>query len=495
MEINEAIKSTKMKNLTYTLQNIFLLLSISLISTLPSCKNQQESSDKTQEEKVSENTVEDSLKPTESFIKAPCNGIDIPYESYEIIGGRNGEINYKPGSKIKFKPNSFVDKNGKPVEGEITVLYREFHNPVDFFISGIPMHYDTLGERKHFESAGMLDILAFKDGEPVFINPKSPLKIEMKSQYEGTDYNLYYLDTAARGWQYMGKDKVTTLAENKSANKNITLSENEAKPIEPKMANKLKHRFNMDVDLKQFPELNTYKGVIFELSDVNTTFDPKLYKVTWDDAELSESKIKGSYNLKLFKEDTSFTFVVCPAFEGSNYDKAMLDFKSKMTVYNNQLAIRKKQENKAETASNTTVNSNADFSAFMPDNKTTKDITRAFEINKFGVWNCDKFKDMPNGEEVIGEYTDAEGKPLDFVSLFFVDKKRNSLFNITGAKKWTYNPRSENLLWGVLRDNRVAVFSPSKFRKIKRSEGKCHFTMSASDNVSALKEIKQFIGL
>ena len=156
----------------------------------------------------------------------------------------------------------------------------------------------------------------------------------------------------------------------------------------------------------------------------------------------------------------------------------------------------KSTKNKTEKINNPPAGAKSKNSdEFMPDNKTFNDVKRVFEVNKFGVWNCDKLTDMPHGQEIVGEYADQDNNKLDFLQLVFVDKSKNALFNLNPSKKWSFNPRSQNILWGVLRDNRIAVFSPAQFKKIKKSESTCHFNMMANDNVGALKEIKKFIGL
>ena len=41
------------------------------------------------------------------------------------------------------------------------------------------MVYDSAGTKRTFESAGMLDIKGFQNNEPVFINPKKVITIEL----------------------------------------------------------------------------------------------------------------------------------------------------------------------------------------------------------------------------------------------------------------------------------------------------------------------------
>lgn len=51
----------------------------------------------------------------------------------------------------------------------VKITYREFADPIDFFVSGIPMEYDSAGRKYNFESSGMCEINAYKDDIAVLL--------------------------------------------------------------------------------------------------------------------------------------------------------------------------------------------------------------------------------------------------------------------------------------------------------------------------------------
>ncbi len=326
--------------------------------------------------------------PSVAFVNPPMKGIDIGYSSYKVDAAQGAELTYKTGSKIKIPQDAFLDKNGKVVTGNVDVKYREFHDPVDFFVSGIPMTYDSAGTTYHFESAGMMELTAYRGSEPLIANPESKIEVSMASRQAGNEYNLYYLDTVKKLWVHKGKDKIAecepqqmidSVASNQpipAANeagdtslvypdylrafgyddKMATIgseldkvkaelkSVEDAKPFKPKKATLNGRKFNIDVDPKEFPELALYKGMYFEVGEENKNFDAKLYNVTWEDAQLTEN-VKGvNYQLTLSKGKEKHDLIVYPVYEGEDYDKALKLYGNKFSEYQSTLAEKKAEE-------------------------------------------------------------------------------------------------------------------------------------------------------
>ena len=86
----------------------------------------------------------EEVKPT---INPPLEGVNIPYKIYKVIAEKGATLDFKTGSKVVIPKNAFVDENGKLLKGEVELRYREFHDAVDFFVSGIPM-INKSGRRK-----------------------------------------------------------------------------------------------------------------------------------------------------------------------------------------------------------------------------------------------------------------------------------------------------------------------------------------------------------
>jgi len=106
----------------------------------------------------------------QSFINPPIEHISIPFTEYIVNAEKGDTAFYNSGSFVIFPPNSFVDEDGEIIKGDVKVLYREFNNPIDFFLSGIPMNYDSSGVVYNFESMGMVEMSATQNGKPLQVN-------------------------------------------------------------------------------------------------------------------------------------------------------------------------------------------------------------------------------------------------------------------------------------------------------------------------------------
>jgi hypothetical protein len=116
-----------------------------------------------------------SMKPTEvkpqpnyqsvyEYIKQPIPGININDTTYTFNPSQNVSFTYQSGTEIKIDRNVFLSENGVPYNGAVTLFYREFRNPVEIMLSGIPMTNKVEGETHLFKSGGMYEINAFDTG-------------------------------------------------------------------------------------------------------------------------------------------------------------------------------------------------------------------------------------------------------------------------------------------------------------------------------------------
>lgn len=133
------------------------------------------------------------------------------FASFKLDGTTGGVYEYESGSKVTVPANAFVDNAGKTVTGEVEFQYREFHDCVDFFLAGIPMGYDSASRKYLLESAGMIEIKAFQNGQPISIHPKKALDIELVSTIDFNpkhQYSVYQLNETDRNWNYKEIDRI-----------------------------------------------------------------------------------------------------------------------------------------------------------------------------------------------------------------------------------------------------------------------------------------------
>ena len=112
---------------------------------------------------------------TSVWIQPPLPELDIPYQQFEINPSQSNVLVSKGGAKINIPANAFLDKDGKVVQSKVTVSFREFYNPLDFYLAGIPMNYSENGIEKAFESGGMVEINASTNNTQVFVNKENKI--------------------------------------------------------------------------------------------------------------------------------------------------------------------------------------------------------------------------------------------------------------------------------------------------------------------------------
>ena len=361
----------------------------------------------------------------------PLPELDIPYQKFEIDPSQPNELFSKMGAKINIPSDAFLDKDGNVIKGKVEVSFREFYNPLDFYLAGIPMNYNDNGVDKVLESGGMVELTAKSNKTELFVNPSSKIKVEMKSWTKSKDFNLYDLDKTTGKWIEKGKDSISVFNKNKVY-----------PPVPPMPIIATENAFKIADDTKMFPEIEGYKDVLFEPIDISkcniSDAQEMIVKPLKNGIFEVTSIIKyGSFR----KENTCLCYL---AFEpGKDYNEAM-------KTYQNKYAKILKERN-------------------LHINEEEK-ILRTLTINNFGFVNCDYPRSYPSGGEFNPIYVDENGKPIVLNNVVLVEKNTNALFRYSDNVK--YNPSNNNLLWGLTNDNKIAFIKNADFKSLKNSTSK-----------------------
>ena len=475
-------------------------------------------------------------------INPPLKEINIPFTSFKVTAEKGGTLDFKTGSKLIIPKNAFADAQGKPLTGEIELRYREFHDAADFFVSGIPMTYDSAGNKYQFESAGMMEMQGYKDGEKVTIAKGKSIAIEMASPQKGTEYNLYKLDTAHNNWSCLGKDKVTKEQKQNGSGvagfgneqplvtteqrqelqkietkKEVVVKEKETRiaalpkpapePRKPVLAKNDKRTFDIAVEDKEFPELDIYKGVLFEIGQENKDFNPAYYDITWDDASLKDGPKKGiNYALTLKKGLKTYGFIVYPVFEGKDYESAQKTYQDKFSKYTATLDKRKADEKRIEEEYQARIIAfNKQQEDLMQEWKKQQaerfkqmevqdKVSRLFSIASFGIYNSDCPKSYPQGVLCTATLIDKKNVPLDCYNIYLVDKARTALFTYykNPVEKFTFNPKSTNMLWTVV-NGELYWLKPEEFKDIKENGKVMNLVLDkVEEKFTTVEDLKAF---
>lgn len=462
------------------------------------------------------------------FVSAPSQKLVIPYSAYKINNAKGGEIKHSTSSKIKIPKNSFVDKNGKDIVGDVTIEYREFHDKGDIILSGIPMAYDSAGKKYNLESAGMFDIKGTQNGEPVFIKDGNDLNIQLASANNEDRFNQYYLDTLEKNWKYIKHDEIlkspnedhnsTVNSKNqKIRNSKLENLKKEIEVIIPKKTDSVKvvytkkmeslpkakepykpskptgkPTFVLDGSKDEFPELAAFDNVIFEIGDENQNYNKNFNEITWSDVKVSEGPQKGkNYLLTLSLRNRIEKLIIYPVLTGTDFEKAqkkyqqkfndyqafvekrianektlMAEMEAKQQAYLAELKKKKEEMRLLEDRSRQQDinNLSTNFNNFSNQVKTL----RVFSVSRFGIYNSDCAKGAPEGKSVSPIFViNDEDKPLFPEMIYLIDYTANIVYNFTPADlstKIKYNPLGENS-FVVFSRNKIYLCGKNVFKQ------------------------------
>ena len=305
-----------------------LLLPMIIVSvTLTNCG--EESPSEANNTAVTE--IENDTVNTTPFILPPLEGVDVEYTEYSFAAENGDTIFHDSGSILLFPPNSMLDVYGNVVTGDVTVSYREFSDPLDFFLSGVPMDYDSAGTNYVFESSAMCEVTAMQNGQELFVNPESQPEMNLVTSDLNAQHNLYYLDEETECWVNKGKDDITKVGEPEE--KPTTKVAMPEAPVKPRKPSGDRPTFNLAIDPQSAPELSAYDQLVFVFYE-----DDKVYKASdgnelWDDIKIESAKRKGAYNVTFFNSSRSVTYLTRPVFTGKDYEEALALFERRQKEY------------------------------------------------------------------------------------------------------------------------------------------------------------------
>ena len=343
------------------------------------------------------------------YVNPPIENLQSPMASFKISAHEGGVFEYETGSKLVFPKAAFVDDRGSLIQGEVEIKYREFHDFVDFFLSGIPMEYDSAGTRYQLESAGMLEIYAEQNGQRLFMNPEKEIKVELVSVINKSseniepNFNIYELDPDQRNWVYRGIDEIEIVEdlqaaafsgqEESSAEEmlNTGLQELEqqrmvelqriedglpkpTKPRRPERASEDAITFEfdfgalgsvssinpdseealaLDATKTEMDELRTqWEGTIWQVKDgEENKLDESVANIIWDEEKSKiTSRGNGDFELRLTNGVKTITLLVQPVLSPDNYEKALNKFQNQFAQYEKQMVERESQLEAQKTA-------------------------------------------------------------------------------------------------------------------------------------------------
>jgi len=441
-------------------------------------------------------------------------GIPMEHELMELIIEKDKptQVITSGGTVINIPENTLVDSLGNLITGKVDLKYRDFLDQKEVFLSGIPMDYDSNGVKMNFKSGGMFEMLAYQNESPLHIANDKIVKVDLASLQVEDDYNIYYLSPEEKKWVYKNKDKDGFTKEeiakaNEALKNHPTTAKKQALiaekdkltddlkemynnvPVAPIKLDVNKHSFNIKADFNEYPILKAFKKVKFQVSDNDENFHPKYAEHKWYSVAIEKAQRKNEYTVCFSDYRNTVCFDVVPVFDGENFEKAKQmhealynNFKANVDSLDNyQVELRKqlaKEAEELEEMNRLALIKEREMQRKEEERQkqlqemaeVNKKIYREFEINKFGVWNCDRPEMLPNEQKTVPRFVDNQQEAIDVNMAYLVMLDKNNVVKLSTsdlAQGLPYNPGENYTLWMPIPEkNAVGIVSNRQFQNI-----------------------------
>ncbi len=415
-----------------------------------------------------------------------------------------GTLEVGNGTELQIPQNAFAAADGTPISGDVTIFYQELHDFVDFFLSGVPLRYDSAAQRYQLESAGMVEIYAEQAGQRVQLLPDHPLEVSFAS-FVYTDasgslpqLSIYRYDTAMANWQYLQPDRLSGAAQMTNATfweRRFAELERQARtarsaleamdplpqpPLRPERAtgdrptldlqftNQLELAEGSNIQPTQLDELNP--NGVWEIAPESPPFDQRSATIQWEAVRIVRLA-PNRYELTLLKGPDSERLVVRPALLGNAYDQALAAYQDAMAVYQRALDARTARMSAAQDSIDRTLAAqydelNAEFTAALEasDNPAERRemrrrrVRHTFDIEQLGIYTSAHTL-QPPAIQVKAKYQDPSGQTIAVTTAYVTNAEENTVYQFLAADGAPLQLRdgTDNLIWIVTEEGQLAI--------------------------------------
>jgi len=271
---------------------------------------------------------------------------NLPTQVFEITNENDTSITGKNGTKISIPKNSFVDKNGNAVKGEISFELKEALTLADMVMGNLT----TLSNGKILQTGGMIYTNATANGENLLIATNKALQISVPANNKNDSMLIFEgevnPENQSINWvnpkDIIEKNKPTAVSKTISRpifdehkNREVPLLEVPKKPIEYSDDTERLLSINFETNT-MFPELQQYRNLKFKVSE-KSDFNVEDAKKTWYDVKLEKTNEVGIYKVTFEGLDKGKVitreYLVSPAYQGNDYKKALALYEQKFEQY------------------------------------------------------------------------------------------------------------------------------------------------------------------
>ena len=431
--------------------------------------------------------VADAYFAQQPIVNPPLANVEPKGRPIKVNAAEGGTLDLDAGTRLVIPRTAFQSDRGQLIEsGDVDIYYREMHDAVDFFVAGVPMTYDSAGTRHYLQSAGMIEIIALQNGQPVGMAPGKTIRIELSSniaaQADGSwpSFKVYHLDTEARNWVFYGQSAMvfdnptnTEQLEGRSAVDRLNAEKAAIMTADPKPEAPMKpvkpdgKAVSFELDLKdgslpvepgsEEAIASLQKGAIWQVRPNCPAFNENALNLEWKSARLKRlSEVE--YELTLIGEANELRLLVQPVITGKDFERAQNSYNEAVQAYEAKLAEWEKRTTDKIAALESRYNQETSDKGATASTQT-RHVRHIFDINAFGIWNCDRPAPLAKSSFRIRMIEDQNGTRYPNQTAYLSDENGKSIYQLhTGRGSTVYfDQKKEYLLWMMTPNGKIAL--------------------------------------
>jgi hypothetical protein len=415
------------------------------------------------------------------FIDPPLANAQPVFNQYKANALSGGQIKCNDKAILTIPESAFQDQEGNTIKGEIDLFYRSMYEPTDFFLSGVPLVYDSSEIEYLMESIAVIELYAeqngkkiqIRNGKNIQINWTSELTLESDSMLQ--EYKTYYLDQKHRTWVYQTNHQVDMLEKEIHLETQLEGLKQEEKLAFQALVTDFPTLKKPEAPIQKRPKVPTFdlEGLAIDKAYKNT-----IWQLAPDSSPLPKSpEIEGIEIVPLTDNNYQITFTLpngevkviaqkvltneAYAIAKAEYENELRDYEKKLTAQDSLINVKRQR----------IINDFRERQAALLANleSTEKQTTmNTLSITQLGIWSCNRLVPAPT-TVILATFKNQQQQYYKNVKGYLIDETLNTIQPFLVAEKtWIkYKADSKNTLVIVTDDKHIAVIRSDDFDALR----------------------------